>query len=108
MDGWTGRVQQSPQQSPQQQAQPQQPPHQGAHPGAHPGAHQGAHQASNGPPGPASMPPPNTNGHHNNGPSSLPTPLSEHGSSMGQGQVHDGKHSLLQFAIHHFRQSPEK
>ncbi|KAE8738383.1 hypothetical protein FOCC_FOCC016138 [Frankliniella occidentalis] len=103
MDGWTGRVPQPPQpQPPAQQAQQQHQQHQ---------AHQQHH-------GPSSMPPPmvnGANGHHTNGhgPASLPSPLSEHGGQGGGGpgsggQVHDGKHSLLQFAIHHFRQSPEK
>ncbi|KAK3909403.1 Unconventional myosin-XV [Frankliniella fusca] len=124
MDGWTGRVPQS--QPAPQQAQPQQ--HHQQH-------HQGAlHQQQQH--GPSSMPPAMANGaggggmanghqhtngmanghHHTNGhglghgPASLPSPLSEHGGPGGQGggQVHDGKHSLLQFAIHHFRQSPEK
>lgn len=103
MDGWTGRVPQPPQpQPPAQQAQQQHQQHQ---------AHQQHH-------GPSSMPPAmvnGANGHHTNGhgPASLPSPLSEHGGQGGGGpgsggQVHDGKHSLLQFAIHHFRQSPEK
>lgn len=105
MDGWN-RVSQPPQpQPPAQQAQPQQPMATNGHGHGMHGMH-----------GPASLPPAVANGHHANGlnghgphgPGSLPAPLSENGLGAGMGQVHDGKHSLLQFAIHHFRQSPEK
>ncbi|KAJ1528090.1 hypothetical protein ONE63_008006 [Megalurothrips usitatus] len=108
VDGWTGgRVPQP------QPPQPQPPQHQQAQP-QHPHQQQQHQQQQH---GPASMPPmvngglSNGVGHHVNGlsnghgPASLPSPLSEHG---GSAQVHDGKHSLLQFAMHHFRQSPEK
>lgn len=42
-------------------------------------------------------------------PRSLPVRNNQdHEDETAQTSVNDGKHSLLQFAIHHFRQSPEK